>query len=160
MTGVSPAELGSHPFLRGMRADHVSRLAEIASAQTVPSGHRFFEEGGRAEHLWLIRTGCIALDLHVSGRSPLIIETIVGGQLIGLSWISAPYEWQYGAEAIETTEAFRFGTAALTGLCDDDPELGYQVTRRLMEVVAERLHATRIRLIDVYASPRQRAGSA
>lgn len=160
MTGVSPAELGSHPFLRGMRAEHVSRLAGITGAQTVPAGHRFFEEGGRAEHLWLIRTGCVALDLHVSGRRPLIIETIVGGQLIGLSWISPPYEWQYGAEAIETTEAFRLGTAALTRLCNDDPELGYQVTRRVMTVVADRLHATRIRLIDLYASPRQRAGSA
>jgi hypothetical protein len=34
--------------------------------------------------------------------------------------------------------------------CAADPELGYELTRRLVEVVAGRLKATRIRLLAQY----------
>lgn len=159
MSSASLAELASHPFLRGMLADQVARLAEIATAESVPARHRLFEEGGRARSLWLIRTGRVALDLHLPGQAPLIVETISAGEVIGLSWISPPYEWQYGAEALDAVQASRLDAIALVALCDADPVLGYQVTRRLMAVAADRLHANRIRLLDLYASPSQRTGA-
>lgn len=158
MNQVLTDDLAGHAFLRGMRAEHIARLAEIATAIAVPARHRLFEEGGRADRIWLIRTGSIALDLRVPGRAPLIVETIGSGEVIGLSWICPPYEWQYGAEAFAPTEAFEVATTAIIRLCDDDPVLGYQITRRLMVVAARRLHATRIRLLDLYAAPGQQLG--
>jgi hypothetical protein len=37
-------------------------------------------------------------------------------------------------------------------MCEEDHDLGYEVFRRFMQVVTERLEATRLQLLDVYDS--------
>jgi CRP-like cAMP-binding protein len=160
MSAVSAADLAGHAFLRGMAAEHVARLAEVASVVSVPVGYRFFEEGANARLFWLVRTGHVVLDLHVSsGRERLIVETISDGDLMGISWQAEPHEWQYGAEAVQPTEAFEFDGPAVLALCDSDQVLGYQFTRRLLTVAARRLYASRIRMLDLYAAPDRNGGA-
>jgi CRP/FNR family transcriptional regulator, cyclic AMP receptor protein len=159
VTGVSPQVLGAHPFLRGMPAGHVALLAGTAVAVSVSAGFRFFEEGGRAARLWLISSGRVALDLDVPGRTRLIVETVGSGDVIGLSWLFPAGQWQFGAEAIQDTAAFELDGAAVRALGDRDPDLGSQITGRMMAVAASRLQATRIRLLDLYAAPGRRAGA-
>lgn len=157
MTAVTAAELGGHPFLREMPDPYLDKLAGLASAITVPAGHRFFEEGGHAWMFWLLTGGRVALDLAVPGRLPLIVETLTAGDLMGLSWLAAPHEWHYGAEAVEPTSAYQLDGAAVVALCDVDPRFGYQLFVRLMRVAARRLQSSRIRMLDLYAGP-ARAG--
>jgi len=38
----------------------------------------------------------------------------------------------------------------LRGKCEQDPALGYELMKRFMPVIVERLQATRFRLLDVY----------
>jgi CRP-like cAMP-binding protein len=151
LSGVSPAVLAGHEFMRGLADRHVALLAGTGTLVTVQPGHRFFEEGGHASRLWLISSGHVALDLLVPGPRRLIVETIGSGEAIGLSWQSPPYRWQFGAEAIQPTTAFELDADAVSELCAADPELGYEFVRRLMTVAVHRLHATRIRMLDVYA---------
>ena len=136
MGGVLPSALAAHSFLRGLPSDDAARLTEIAAEVSVPAGHRFFEENGRADRFWLIRTGHVALDMHLPGRPRLIVETLGDGDMIGISWVASPQEWQYGAEAVQPTTAFEFEAAAVIALCDSDPAFGYQLTRRLLAVAA------------------------
>jgi CRP/FNR family transcriptional regulator, cyclic AMP receptor protein len=152
VSGVPPGDLAEHEFVRGLAASHVALLAGAARVVTAQPGHRLFEEGGHAHRLWLISSGHVALDLHVSGAQRLIVETIGAGEAIGLSWQAPPFRWQFGAEVIQPTTGFELDTSVLSGLCDADPELGYLVTRRLMTVAVHRLHAARIRMLDLYAS--------
>jgi CRP-like cAMP-binding protein len=155
---VPAAELAAHPFLSGMLEGQVTRLARVATTVDVPPGHRFFEEGGHARRFWLIRDGHVALDLSVPGQPPLIVETLGAGDLMGVSWLSPPHEWQYGAKALEPTSTFQLDGAAVIALCDSDPALGYQFFVRLMSVATRRLHASRIRMLDLYAAPGQTGG--
>lgn len=157
MTGTLATELAAHVFMRGMPAKQVERLAAAARAISVPAGHRLFEEGGQARQFWLIKTGHVALDLHVPGRPTLIVETLSDGDVVGLSWMTTPQLWQYGAEALHPTTAFEFEADEVIALADRDPAIGYELTRRLMGVAAQRLHATRIRLLDLYSAPGQPA---
>jgi len=158
MSGVTGAELAGHPFLSGLDAGQAGCLAAAATAVSVPAGHRFFEEGGTAASFWLIRTGHVALDLHLPGRAPLIIETLGADDLVGLSWASPQREWQHGAVAVQPTQAYEFDAAAVLLACDEDPDMGYKLIRRLMGVAAQRMHSSRIRMLDLYASPAQRGG--
>jgi CRP/FNR family transcriptional regulator, cyclic AMP receptor protein len=155
---VSAADLAGHAFLRGLPEDHLAQLAQAAAAVSLPAGYRLFEEGGPATRFWLITSGHVALDLHVPGRPPLIVETIGAGEVVGLSWAALPHEWQYGAEAVTPAEAFEMDATSVLGLCDADPVFGYQLTRRLVAVAARRLHSGRIRMLDLYGSPSERAG--
>ncbi len=152
MSGVSPADLAEHELLRGISDHHIAQLASVARLVTAEPGYRVFNEGGRADRFWLIRTGVVALDLYVRGPQRLIVETLGGGEVIGLSWWSPAHVWEFGAEAIQPTTAFELGTGVVIEMCDADPTLGYQFTRRLMTVAIHRLHATRVRMLDIYAS--------
>lgn len=91
------------------------------------------------------------------GRPNLIVETLGRGDVIGFSWLSPPHRWQFGAEAVEPTEAFELDGATVMALCDRHPELGYQLALRLLAAAVQRLQATRIRLLDLYGAPSQSA---
>jgi len=145
---VTPGMLAAHGFLRGMPREQLARLAPAASLVTIPARTRLFEDGGYATRFWLIRSGSVALDLHVPGKGWAIIETIGLGQVVGWSWLFPPYTWAFGAVTLQQTEAFEFDGPAVRALCDTDPALGYQVTRRFLTVLAHRLQATRLRLLD------------
>ena len=148
MTGVSPSALAGNYFLRGMSDDHLARLAALTSVVTVPAGHRFFTVGTVARHFWLIRAGQVAVDVDVPGNGRIVVETLGRGDLIGVSWFFPPFQWQFGAVAVQSTEAFVLDAARVRQSCAEDPEFGYQITERLVAVVAKRLQATRRRMLE------------
>jgi CRP/FNR family transcriptional regulator, cyclic AMP receptor protein len=148
---VTAAALAAHPFLHGMSRDHLAVLAEAASDVVFPARQRLFEDGGHAARFWLIQSGCVCLDLHVPGLGPVTIETIGLGELLGWSWLFPPYQWAFGAVAVGPVEAFQFDARAVRARCASDQEFGYELTRRLAGIVANRLQATRIQLITARA---------
>jgi CRP/FNR family transcriptional regulator, cyclic AMP receptor protein len=146
------AELSGHAFLRGMPGAYVAVLAGACQGTAVRAGQRFFEEGGTADRFWLIVSGHVALDVSAPGRSRLIVETLGRGDLLGLSWLVPPYEWQFGATAVQDTMAFELNAPAVRAACDGDPGLGYELLRRVMPAASSRLQAARIRMLDLYAA--------
>jgi CRP/FNR family transcriptional regulator, cyclic AMP receptor protein len=144
---VTPAALAAHPFLHGMSHEQLAVLAEAASDVTFAARHRIFEDGGHAARFWLIQSGHVALDLHVPGEGPVVIETIGMGELLGWSWLFPPFKWVFGAVAVTPVEAFEFDASALRARSQSDPELGYELNQRVARVLAKRLQATRVRLI-------------
>jgi CRP-like cAMP-binding protein len=148
MIEVTSSALATHTFLRGMAAGHLDALATAASDVMFPAGHRIFAEGGHADSFWLIRAGRVAVDLHVPGEGPVVIDTVGIGGMLGWSWLFPPYQWSFGAVCASPVEAFEFDAAAVRSRCVADPALGYDLTTRLAHVLAGRLQSTRTRLID------------
>jgi CRP/FNR family transcriptional regulator, cyclic AMP receptor protein len=146
---VLASALAGQAFLRGMPAAHLDRLAAAATLTSVPAGHRFFTAGGVPHRFWLIRAGQVALDIDAPGQRRIVVETLGRGEVVGLSWLQAPYEWQFGAVAVQPTEAFEFDAAAVRLGCEQDAAFGYELTRRLLTAVTGRLQATRAKLIDL-----------
>ncbi|MER6573266.1 cyclic nucleotide-binding domain-containing protein [Streptomyces sp. NPDC001093] len=130
---------------------HREQLMRLAHDISFEAGTRLFEEGRHADRFWIVRTGTVALDLHVPGRRPAVIETLGHGELVGWSWHFPPYLWHLGAEAISPVRAWEFDAGAVRAKCAEDPELGRAIAVWLGRVVAQRLHASRVRLLDLYA---------
>jgi CRP/FNR family cyclic AMP-dependent transcriptional regulator len=147
------AILGAQPLLRHLPASHIERLAACARHVSMPAGARLFDEGAPAHCFWLIEAGQVALDHLVPGTGRVIIEKLGRGDLVGLSWLAPPYQFQVGAVATQVLQAFEFDAAAVRAACDADPELGYALLRPLVAVASRRLQATRARLIDVRMHP-------
>ena len=148
MIEVNAAALAAHSFLRGMSHDQLGVLAEAARDVSFPARYRLFEDGGSATRFWLIQSGHVSLDLHVPGEGPVVIETIGMGELLGWSWLFPPYTWAFGAVAVTAVEAFEFDAPTVRERLAADPELGYEFNQRVTRVLARRLQATRIRLIE------------
>jgi len=153
MIEVTAAALAAHPILQGMSADNLAVLAGSASDVAIPAGHRLFEEGGSADHFWLLRSGSVALDLHVPGQGRVQIDTVGLGELLGWSWRFAPYRWAFGGVAASPVEAFEFDARAVRASCAAEPEFGHEVTERLARVLAKRLQTARVRLISASMHP-------
>jgi CRP/FNR family transcriptional regulator, cyclic AMP receptor protein len=151
MTTDQTSVLGAQPFLRGMPSAQLAELAELCDHVSIPSRQRLFDEGSRADRFWLIDAGQVTLDASVPGQGRVIIEALGRGDVIGLSWLLAPYQWRFGAVATQPTQAFVFDAPAVRAACDADPLLGYELSRRFSAVVVRRLQATRARLIEACA---------
>jgi CRP/FNR family transcriptional regulator, cyclic AMP receptor protein len=153
---VPPDLLAAQPFLVDLPARFVEELSQHATWSRWPAEHRLFQEGGVADRFWLIQSGTVALDVHVPGRGDVVVESLGPGQVLGWSWLFPPYEWHFGATVGEPTEAIELDGPAIRTLCDAQPELGYDLCRRFMHVLLDRLQATRVRLLDLYGSPLER----
>ncbi|MER6035686.1 MULTISPECIES: cyclic nucleotide-binding domain-containing protein [unclassified Streptomyces] len=132
-------------------AEQRESLMRAAREASFESGTRLFEEGRRADRFWIVRTGTVALDLRVPGRRPAVIESLGHGDLVGWSWHYPPHIWQLGAEALSPVRAWEFDAGTVLEMCAADPEFGRAIAVWVGRVVAQRLHASRIRLLDLYA---------
>ncbi|HET6533863.1 MAG TPA: cyclic nucleotide-binding domain-containing protein [Actinoplanes sp.] len=155
MTGEVAARVASHPFTAGLAAEHLRTLCEAAAPLSYPPGKRIFAEGGAADRFWLLERGSVALDLRVPGRGDQVIETLVAGTVLGWSWMNPPYRWQFGAVAREHTDTVAFDAASVRRRCDTDPAFGYAILQLFTPVITGRLQATRLRLLDLYATAGQ-----
>ena len=80
----------------------------------------------------------------------MTIETIDDGDLLGWSWLVPPFREYLDARALGPVHVVAFDAACLRGKADEDPVLGYELMRRFIPVIVERLQATRVRMLDVY----------
>ncbi|MFF7278113.1 cyclic nucleotide-binding domain-containing protein [Streptomyces griseorubiginosus] len=138
-------------MLRALPAGHRERLMRVAREVSFAQGTRLFEEGGRADRFWIIRTGTVELDMHVPGRRAAVIETLRHNELVGWSWLFAPHAYHLGAEATTPVRAYEFDATAVRLMCQEDPALGSGVAQWVGDVLAHRLRSARIRLLDLYA---------
>lgn len=142
--------LAAHPFFADLSAEDRGFIAGCGRNHRFDAGHYLFHEGGRADALYLIRHGRVALEILPPGRAPIVFATLGEGEIVGMSWLVPPYRWMFDARAVDLVRAVGIDAACLRGKCDADPRLGYELAKRLMPVMVRRLHATRLQILDVY----------
>jgi len=134
----------------GLDEAQLDLIAGCAQVAPFAAGERLFREGDPADTFFLVRRGRVALTTHVPARGEITIETLEPGEVVGWSWLFAPYRWHFDARAVEDVGTIAFDGACLRGKCDADPALGYELMRRFAQVMIGRLQATRTRLLDLY----------
>ncbi len=142
--------LAEAPAFNGMSLEHLELIAGCAQNKTATDGEYLMREGDPADTFYVIRTGRVALEIFVPQRGAVTIETIDDGDLLGWSWLVPPFRVEMDARALGNAHTVAFDAACLRGKADEDPKLGYELMRRFIPVIVERLQATRIRLLDVY----------
>ncbi|MEW1636886.1 cyclic nucleotide-binding domain-containing protein [Streptomyces sp. NPDC093801] len=146
MSTPSPTRIAA-----ALPADARTRLMETAREVNFAEGTRLFREGGHADRFWIVRSGTVTLDVHVPGRRAAVVERLGAGQLVGCSWLFKPYTWHLGAEAMTPVRAYEFDAERVRTLMDADTAFGSAIGQWVAQVLAHRLQATRVRLLDLYA---------
>ena len=141
------------PLLGDLSADQRGTVAGCGRNAVFGDGEALFREGDEADTFFALRRGAVALEIASPARGPLIIETLHEGDVVGWSWLFAPYRTRFDARARGEVHALAFDGACLRGKCDADHELGYELMRRFAAVMTDRLQATRMQLLDLYGAP-------
>ena len=140
----------SHTFLAALSKRHRMLLASGARPFTAAQGVLLAREGETAKTFFLIQAGHVALDLHAPNRGAVPIQTVGPGEIAGWSWLVPPHRWQFDCRAVDPVQGLVFDAEWLREKCDQDHELGYHLLKQLVAVIANRLAATRLQLLDIY----------
>jgi len=142
------------PIFQGMSAGALELLSGCATNTRFADDEVIFREGDDADTFYVIRHGRVALETFVPARGSVTIETIDPGEVVGWSWLFAPYRWHFDARALGLVRATQFDAACLRAKSEQDPAFGYDLITRFTQVLIERLQWTRLRLLDVYGDGR------
>ena len=151
--------LRHHPFVMEFEARHVERLASLARDVRFERNHMIFREGDDCSDFYLIVSGLVALEIVAPGHT-FRVQTLFGGDELGWSALLMGNSGkQFQARALERVDALAFHSADLLAACREDAAFGFALMQRLLAVVAERLQATRLQLLDMYSPAAARAGA-
>lgn len=146
--------------ITSLPAAHRELLLTLGNDVRFPAAQRLFEEHTVADRFWVLKTGAVTLDAQLSHGRRAEIGTLGSGELVGLSWLFPPFEWELGAETLSPVRAHEFDASQVRALCASDPAFGFAISQWVGMVLTRRLQATRGRLLDLYESAaRTRVGS-
>lgn len=137
-------EVRSHPFLAGLRENHLSAICAEAIEMDFQPGEIILREREPAFHAYLLTRGKVGIQVHSrsTGRE-VLIDTLGPGELLGWSWLFAPFCWHLQARAIEPTHALMLDGASLMVRCEEDHDLGYALMKRATQTLIRRVDAMR-----------------
>ncbi len=143
--------LREHPFTAGFQPEQIDRLADIGHEVHFDRDQVIFREGDESSFFYVIISGKVGLEVTALGRT-LRVQTLQDGETLGWSSVlGATGGKHFQARAVGSVWALAFDGARLKEACDQDVEFGYTLMRRLLAVVAGRLQATRLQLLDMYS---------
>jgi CRP/FNR family cyclic AMP-dependent transcriptional regulator len=142
--------LMNHPFLHDLPEEHLRTLVGCASNVVFGEGEHSIREGEVAQQLFLIRAGRIALEMDAAERGTIRVQTVGPGEVLGWSWLISPFRWHFSGVAVTEVRAIALDGKCLRTKCENDPAFGYEMLKRLSQVMERRLEATQRQLLDVY----------
>lgn len=114
------------------------------------AGEFVFREGDEARWFYLLRTGQVVIETYTPTRGPVPFGSVAEGGILGWSWLVPPHRCHFDARATELTRLVAFDGSCLRQKFEADSSLGYEVLKRFVAVITERLEWTRVQLLDLY----------
>ena len=138
-----------HSLLDELAPPHLDELLKNAREVQFAAGQVILREGEPANRLYLIQSGKVVVESPVRGGAPVPIETLGAGEVLGWSWLFPGFAWHFQARALESTRAIACDGAHLLVRAEEDHDFGYELMKRITQVVIHRLQATRKRLVQI-----------
>jgi CRP/FNR family transcriptional regulator, cyclic AMP receptor protein len=139
-----------HPFFAGLGNEFAGAISGCARNLRFAAGEYLFHEGEPADEFYLIRYGAVALEIHSPGQPPIVVLTLHEGDVLDASWLVPPYRWAFDARALELCRVLGVNAKCLREKCEANHDLGYELMKRFVGAIGERLRAMHLQALDVY----------
>jgi CRP/FNR family transcriptional regulator, cyclic AMP receptor protein len=136
--------VGQHPFAKPLSEAALKVISHGAREEVFKPGQVILRAGEPANSLYLIEEGKVAIESQERGKPKRTVQTIGAGMTLGWSWLFAPFTWRLQAHAVEQTRAVRLDGGHVLAQCGADPKIGYEIMKRVSQVVIERLQSLAI----------------
>lgn len=143
--------LSGNDFFRPFPKEYLQFLADHASECEFGRGEMIFNQGDRADRFFLVRAGSVDISVPALYGPSLIIQQLGPGMILGWSWLISPYEWDFQAEAMSDCALIQFDGNAVLAKCEEDAKFGYALLKRFTELMSQRLHAGRRRMMEQWS---------
>ncbi len=144
-------------LLGGIDPAHLRTLLSLAQEMNFKQGEVMFQEGDKPSYLYLLVAGDVALDLSTAA-GPFRVQTFGPGDAVGWSAIPRDQHANFTARALTDVSTVALPGDDVLSLCDHNPEIGYLLMRRLLELITDRLDSTRLQLVRQAAETQSTAG--
>lgn len=148
--------LAEAPFFQGLDDSLLAEIAGCATVERFEAGSTVIRDGQPASKFHLIRHGTVAIELAAAPAGRLTLQTLQEGDILGWSWLMPRKAWGFDGRAVTLVRTISIDAPRLLEKMDRNHELGYQVLRRMVGVMATRLTAARMQMLDLYAPPSAR----
>ena len=147
---VSQETLKNIQFLQDFSDDHLQHLASLAEIKEFPAGSVVFSEGGPSSSVYLVVRGDITLELNVPTRGPMQFQTVGSGDLLAWTAVLGVGPMTATARVQTPSTLLALDAAQIQAFCAQDLSFGFAFMQRIAQVLASRLSATRLVLMDLY----------
>jgi len=144
--------LRGYPLFAGLSDKFLEVISGCARDVRFEAGEYLVREGEPANQFYLTRDGMVGLEISAAGRGTSTFQKVRRNEIVGISWLVPPYRWRYDAKAIESTRTIAIDAACLRQQSDADHDLGYEMMKRLLPMIVQRLQTTRLQILDIYGT--------
>lgn len=141
-----PTLIAEQSFFANLSREHVHLLSTFAMEVQYRPDEWIFREGDPANRFFIILKGYVSIEVDCEGGGAVPIRTLGPGDDLGWAWLFPPYRMHFSARATGAVHAIFFYGTRLREECEQDHELGYQLMKRVAEVLVRNLKATERRV--------------
>ena len=115
------------------------RLSQITDELKFDKDEIIFKEGEPARRLYMLRSGSVLLEQRISDKVTACVGSVKPGFSFG--WSAMVDNGVYTTEAVcvEPSEIYSFKRDKINQLFEQDPEMGFRLYQRLLELIKTRL---------------------
>ena len=146
---LTPQEVGQLQLFTGLSPSELAQLAQMSEVVSIEAGKTLFEEGDPPGDLYVMLDGRVTLCMRVPGRPDTCFLSLRAGELLGWSALLARPRVAT-ARVMQTTRLLRLPASDVLELCESNEHVGYAIMRQAFEEMADRLHSTRLQLLDMF----------
>lgn len=169
---MSKINLSNFSFFAGISHDRLAEIEAFSMVQIYEKGAAIFQNKEPAKNLYglvngdvnlsiLFREEIITKDIQYEEyintnveilEKPVILEKIKSGDIFGWSALVEPERMTTTALCEKECEVVLLPASGLKQMFSNDPELGYLLTARISNIIAQRLDNRTEKLMDAWCS--------
>jgi len=149
---MNEEKLAELPLFQGLNRTHLAVLALGVESESFASEAVIFAQGDRAEKLFILLEGRVAIRYKPYDGDVLPVAEIEPNGVFG--WSAALGRPSYSSCAVCLADCVMLSMRGdtLKQLCEKHPETGVIILERLAEVIAQRLQNTHTHVIELLRS--------
>lgn len=146
---ITPEMLAEFDLFRDVSKEALHEINSLGKTLKVEKGNFVFREGEKADNLYLLISGSIALRVNLTSQPDSVTVSFINSphQTLGWSGVVAPNHYTASAYCEEDSELLVLPSAGFLQILEKHPEAGYKVMLRITEVISDRLRNSRQALL-------------
>jgi CRP-like cAMP-binding protein len=136
---TDPDHLKRYACFRTLTEDQRRAVAHLAKEVCYEAERVLFREGQRGTQLYMLSAGEVEVLYNIGEEGPVCVDTVGGGEILGCSTLVKPYTYTSTVRCLNEIEALVIDSAALRELMEENPSIGYEIQRQIIQLLLDRV---------------------